>query len=127
MASVGGSIKAITIDGRPFSVAADADASVKLGGKKTTPTPNGDGTARYLGEVECWSISGIDVAIDHDKDDAGFLQENADAMTAVPCTIEYIDGTVFQGKGLVADDHDFSTAKATTGLTLMGEGKLTPQ
>lgn len=127
MASVGGSLKAITVDGRPFSVAADADVSLKLGGKKTTPTPNGDGTARYLGEVECWSLSGIDIAIDHDKDDQGFLQSNADAMAPVNCTIEMIDGTVFQGKGLVADDHDFSTAKAVTGLTLMGEGKLTPQ
>lgn len=127
MASVGGSIKEVTVDGRPFSVAADADVTLKIGGKKTTPTPNGDGTARYLGEVECWSLSGIDIAIDHDKADAQFLQDNADAMEPVACTIEFIDGTVYQGKGLVADDHDFSTAKATTGLTLMGEGKLTAQ
>ncbi len=127
MASVGGSIKEISIDGRPFSVASDADVALKLGGKKISPSANGDGTARYLGEVECWSLSGIDIAVDHDKGDQGFLQSNADAMTPVNCTIELIDGTVFQGKGIVADDHDFSTAKATTGLTLMGEGKLTPQ
>jgi hypothetical protein len=127
MSAVGGSIKEITIDGRPYAVAADADVSVKLGGKKVTVAANGNGTARALGEVEPWSLSGIDVAIDHDKGDAEFLQANADAMVFVNCTIEYIDGTVYQGKGLVADDHDFSTAKATTGLTLMGEDKLTPQ
>ena len=127
MASVGGSIKAITIDGRPFSVAADADVALKRGGKKITVASNGDATARYLGEVEPWSLSGIDVSIDNNKDDAGFLQANADAMTAVNCTIELIDGNVFQGKGIVADDHDFSTAKAVTGITLMGEGNLTSQ
>jgi hypothetical protein len=127
MASVGGSIKEITIDGRPFPVAADADVALKIGGKKITVASNGDGSARYLGEVGPWSLSGIDISIDHDKADIQFLQDNADAMTAVSITIELIDGTVFQGKGIVADDHDFSTAKATTGLSLMGEGKLSAQ
>lgn len=127
MASVGGSIKEITIDGRPFAVAADADVKLKLGGKKVEVQANGNGTARALGTVEPWSLSDIDIAVDHDKGDADFLQANADAMEFVTCTIELIDGTVFQGSGLVADDHDYSTAKATTGLTLMGQDKLTAQ
>lgn len=127
MAAVGGSIAAVSIDGRNFPVTADADVSLKLGGKKISPAANGNGTARYLGEVECWSLSGVDVSIDQDQDDIGFLQRNADAMVAVNCTISLIDGTVYQGKGLVADDHAFSTAKATASLTLMGEGKLTQQ
>lgn len=127
MAALGGSIAEVAIDGRNFAVAADSDVSLKLGGKKIDVQANGNGTARYLGTVEPWSLKGIDVAIDHDQDDAGFLQRNADAMTAVNCTITLVDGTVFQGKGIVADDHDYSTAKATTGLTLMGEGQLSPQ
>jgi|SRR6185369_6293236 len=127
MASVGGSIKEITIDGRPFAVAADADVKLKLGGKKVDVQANGNGTARALGTVEPWSLSDIDIAIDHDKADAQFLKANADAMEFVSCTIELIDGTVYQGKGLVAGDHDFSTAKATTGLTLMGQDQLTAQ
>jgi hypothetical protein len=127
MAAVGGSIATVAIDGRNFPVTADADVALKLGGKKVTPTPNGNGTARYLGEVECWSLSGVDVSIDQDQDDIGFLQKNADAMTAVNCTITLIDGTVYQGKGIVSDAHDYSTAKATAGLTLMGEGQLSAQ
>lgn len=127
MAALGGSIAAVSIDGRNFAVAADADVTLTLGGKKTTPQPNGNGTARYTAEVTVWGLKGIDVAIDHDQDDLGFLQRNADAMTPVNCTITLIDGTTFQGKGIVADDHDYSTAKATAGLTLMGEGQLTPQ
>ena len=127
MASVGGSIVAVSIDGRNFAVAADADVTLKLGGKKVTPQPNGNGTARYTAEVEVWGLKGIDVAIDQDQADLQFLQSNADAMTAVNCTITLIDGTVYQGKGIVADDHDYSTAKATAGLTLMGEGQLTAQ
>ena len=127
MAAVGGSIAAVSIDGRNFAVATDADVSLKIGGKKITVAANGNGSARYLGEVEPWSLSGIEVAIDNDADDHGFLQRNADAMVAVNCTITLMDGNVYQGKGIVADDHDYSTAKATTGLTLMGEGKLSQQ
>ena len=127
MSSVGGSIKEVTIDGRPFAVAADADVKLKLGGKKVEVQANGNGTARALGTVEPWSLSDIDIAIDHDKGDAQFLQDNADAMEFVTCTIELIDGTVYQGSGLVADDHDYSTGDATTGLTLMGQDKLTAQ
>jgi len=127
MAAVGGSIKGIEIDGRPFAVATDADAKVKLGGKKVAVEANGDGTVRVLGTVEPWSVSDITITIDNDKADNEFLQDKADAMEIVPCTITYIDGTTYQGKGIVADDHDFSTAKATTSITLMGQGKLTPQ
>jgi hypothetical protein len=127
MAALGGSISAVSVDGRNFPVTADADVALKLGGKKIDVQANGNGTARYLGTVEPWSLKGIDIAIDHNQDDQGFLQRNADAMTAVNCTITLVDGTVFQGKGIVADDHDYSTAKATTGLTLLGEGQLSKQ
>lgn len=127
MASVGGSIKEITVDGRPFAVAADADVKVKFGGKTVEVQSNGNGTARALGTEGPWSLSDIDISIDTDAGDGEFLQANADAMEFVACTIEYIDGNVYQGSGLVAGDHDYSTAKATVGLTLMGEGKLTKQ
>ncbi len=127
MASVGGSVKAFTVDSRPFSVAADADVTLRIGGTKVTVAINGDGTPRYLGEVEGWSLSGIDAAIDNNRDDLGFFQRIANAMAEVPCTITLIDGTVFQGKGIVADDHNYSTAKATAGMSLMGGGQLTPQ
>jgi len=127
MASVGGSVKAFTVDSRPFSVAADADVELKIGGNKVTVEMNGDGTPRYLGAVEGWSLSNIDAAIDNDRDDLGFLQGIANAMKEVPCTIELIDGTVFQGKGIVADDHNYHTGKATAGIMLAGGGTLTPQ
>jgi len=45
----------------------------------------------------------------------------------VPCTINLVDGTVYQGNGLVVDNGGFSTAKATASLTLMGSGQLTKQ
>lgn len=127
MASVGGSVKEITFDGRPFSIASDADATINFGGTKATPSPNGDGTARYLGAIECWSVGGLDVAIDHDKGDAQFLKAAAKALVPKSFTIEFIDGTVYNAKGLPADDSNFSTQKAIMGLTFGGEGELTPQ
>lgn len=127
MASVGGSVKAFTVDSRPFSVAAGADVELVIGGIKVTVEMNGDGTPRFLGEMTGWSLSNIDAAIDNDKDDLGFLQGIQNAMTPVTCTIELIDGRVYQGKGLPADQVKFSTGKATSGLMLAGGGTLTPQ
>ncbi len=45
MAAVGGSIESVTLDGRTFAVAADAEAQRKLGGFENEVQANGDGTA----------------------------------------------------------------------------------
>jgi hypothetical protein len=130
MAAVGGSILSVSIDSVDFAVAADAEVTLKLGGTKVTARRSGSGATRYTGEEEDWALSGIEVSIDLSRDDVNpldYLQRVADTLEPVPCTITLIDGTVYQGNGLVVDDHDFSTAKATAGLTLMGEGKLTKQ
>ena len=47
MPAVGGSIESVTLNGRPFPVAADAEAQRKLGGWENEVQANGDGfTAR---------------------------------------------------------------------------------
>jgi hypothetical protein len=130
MAAVGGSIASVSIDSVDYAVAADADVALKMGGTKVTARRSGSGATRYTGEEEDWSLSGIEVSIDLGRNDVeplDYLQRVADALEAVPCTITLIDGTVYSGMGLVVDDHDYSTAKATAGLTLMGQGKLTRQ
>ena len=46
--SVGGSIESLTLDGRTFSVAADADTTRNLGGTDNEVEMNGDGTYRIV-------------------------------------------------------------------------------
>jgi len=127
MAAVGGSILEVTIAGEHYAVASDSDVRLKLGGTKPTVHKNGDGSTRVTGEQEPWSLSDIDVSIDASSNQLVVLQRVANAMEHVTCTIELIDGTVYQGRGLLVDDRDFSTAKAVMRLNLMGDGELTLQ
>jgi hypothetical protein len=152
MAMVGGSIKRLELAGRNFSVAADADVRLKLGGTKVTAVRNGDGSTRYVGEEEDWALLGVTVAIDasanaeapqlptgrgwasrdvsidtSNKNALYFLQDIVREMDPVPCAIELIDGTIFHGSGLVVGDREYSTAKATMTLDIMGSGELTKQ
>jgi hypothetical protein len=124
---VGGPVEHISVDSRAFSVAADSDPQLKLGGFKTTVRRNGNGTSRVTGERVPWSVSDIDVSIDLDNDDLGFLQRTANGLEPVTCTITLVDGTTYQGEGLVVDEIAFSTQKATARISLMGKGELTSQ
>jgi hypothetical protein len=127
VSAVGGSIQAVSIGGTDFSVAADADVMLDLGGTKPTVHRNGDGSSRVTGEEVPWSLSGIEVAIDASRNQLVFLQSVAHSMEFVNCTITLVDGTTYQGLGMVVDDRAYSTAKATMPLALMGSGELTSQ
>lgn len=124
--STGGSILEISIRGRLFSVAADADVSTDLGGKTTEVEMNGNGTARYIQTRKQWMLEGITVDINKAKADLEFLQENADGDQGeeVVITIEYADGTVRRGKGRVTGDVKEGSASTTATINLGGGGKL---
>ena len=46
--AIGGSIESVSIGGRPFTVASDADATRDLGGYTSETRANGDGTTRDI-------------------------------------------------------------------------------
>ena len=48
MSIVGASVEGISIGGRNFPVAADADVTIDLGGDSNTVEMNGDGTGRLI-------------------------------------------------------------------------------
>lgn len=125
--AIGGSIQEISIRGRIFPVAADADVSRQLGGWQNEVQANGDGSARIAKTRVPWVLGGITVQIDDDRDDQGFLKEVADSNDFVPITITFASGTTYQGKGTVSEELEFSSEAATADLTLSGPGELTPQ
>lgn len=127
MPAVGGSIQSISIRGRLFAVASDADANKQLGGFTNEVGMNGNGTARKLMTRVPWSIDGLEIEVNAEQADAEFLQEVADLLDFVDITITYADGTTYEATGTVTDEIQSSSASATAAISLGGPGNLSQQ
>ena len=127
MSQVGGSIESVTMDGRNFSVPADAEVQRKLGGFENEIQANGDGTGRQVKTRTPWSLDGLAVSIDDDNGDQEFLQELSARNAFFPVAITLASGAVYQGSGQIVGEMQFSTQNATAAVNLMGAGSLTPQ
>lgn len=129
MAAIGGSIESVSIDGRTFAVAADAEAQRSIGGFQNEVQMNGNGTARQSKTRTAWSVSGLTVEIDDSRGDQEFLQEIADGSEFVPIAMSLASGEVYQGEGTIAGDEMISmnTQNATAEITISGPGRMTRQ
>lgn len=125
--AVGGSIESVSLAGRIFSVAADADSNRKLGGKENELQMNGDGTARIIQTNVPWGLSDITVAIDDDAGDHEFLQNLSDSANFFVVTITYASGKTYQGSGKIIGELQVSSQNTTAAFSLQGAGNLTPQ
>ena len=129
MPAVGGSIESISIDGRTFSVAADAETQRALGGFQNEVLANGDGSARIQKTRTPWSWEGLTLTIDDDRGDHEFLQSVADGNAFVPIACSLASGEVYQGEGIIAGGEaiQMNTQNATAEVSLSGPRKLTKQ
>lgn len=127
MPAVGGSIQSITIRGRIFPVASDAEANKKLGGFENEVQANGDGTARKVMTRVPWAIDGLQVEVNDDKGDHEFLQEIADLKDYVSIEMELASGTIYVGTGTITDEIQASSQNATATIKVGGPGKLEAQ
>lgn len=127
MAAVGGSIESVTIRGREFPVAADAEAQRKLGGWENEVQANGNGTARIIKTRVPLSITGLTLEVDDSRGDHEFLQEVADLSDFVPIGITYASGSTYQGSATITDELQSSSQNATASVSLSGPGILTRQ
>jgi len=127
MAAIGGSIESITLDGRTYSVAADADVARKLGGSENDVQANGDSTSRLIKTRVAWSLADATVSIDDSNGDAEFLQELANRNGFFPCTITLSGGAIYQGDGQLTGEMPTQTQATTAPLNIMGTGVLTKQ
>lgn len=123
----GGSIESVTIGGRTFAAAADADVGRKLGGFENEFQPNGDGTARDIMTRVNWMLSGLTLVISDINGDQEFLQDIADTPGSTPITATYPDGSIYQGSGKPVGEVVFNNQSQTASLDLGGPGKLTRQ
>lgn len=127
MAAVGGSIEEVTLDGRTFAVAADAEAQRKLGGWENEVQANGDGSARLIKTKVPLAIDGLTLDTDDDNGDQEFLQALADRNDFFPIAITYASGNTYQGSAQITGEVQASSQNATTAVSLMGPGILTKQ
>jgi hypothetical protein len=132
MGAIGGSVKNISIKGRPFTIAADADGNRDLGGYSNEVQSNGDKTVRVIKTVKPWMLDGLTVSIDDGRDDQSFLQGICDGNDAgddglFDCTFTFVDGNTYQGRGTISGDLKKSTKNATCGISLSGSDTLTKQ
>lgn len=127
MAGVGGSIEAISLSGRIFAVAADAEAQRKLGGFENEVQANGNGTARIIKTRVPLSIDGLTVEVDDTRGDHEFLQDLSNAKDYFAISITYASGVVYQGTAIITGELQTSSQSATAAVSLMGPGELTKQ
>lgn len=130
--STGGSIQEISIRGRNFGVAADADATRKLGGFEATLEANGNSTVRKILTRVPWSIGGLTVDVDQNRGDQEFLQEICDGVQADAdgyyyVTITYASGVTYQGRGTITEALEYNSMNTTAAVGLGGPGKLERQ
>lgn len=127
MPAIGGSIESVTMDGRSFSVAFDAEVQRKLGGFENEVQANGDGTARLIKTRVPLSLDGLTIEIDDDRGDQEFLQELSDRNDYWPLSITYASGVTYQGRAQIVGEMQASSQNATAAVSLMGPGILTKQ
>ena len=122
MAATGGSIESVTLKGRTFSVAFDADSQRKLGGFENDVQANGDGTSRLLKTRVPWSAADLTLSTDDLNGDQEFIQQLADGNDLFPIVATYASGAIFNGSGQITGELQASSANATTTVSLMGSG-----
>lgn len=127
MPAVGGSIESITLNGRNFAVAADAEAQRKLGGFENEVQSNGDGTARIIKTRVPLSIDGLTVEVDDNRGDQEFLQELSNLNDYFAIAISYASGITMQGTAQLVGEMQASSQNATAAVSLMGPGILSKQ
>ena len=127
MPATGGSIESVTLDGRIFPVAADAETQRKLGGFENEVQSNGNGTARIIKTRVPLAIDGLTIEVDDDRGDHEFLQALSNRNDFFPVAITYASGATYQGRAIITGDLQVSSQNATAALSLTGPGVLTKQ
>ena len=127
MSAIGGSIASVSLAGRIFAVAADAEAQRKLGGWENEVQANGDGTARLIKTRVPLSIDGLTLETDDDRGDHEFLQALSDRSEFFAVAITYASGETYQGTAQITGEMQASSQNAMTAVSIMGPGILTRQ
>lgn len=127
MTAVGGSIESMSLRGREFPVAADAEAQRKLGGWENEVQSNGDGSARLIKTRVPLSLDGVTLEVDDSRGDHEYLQELQDSPDFFAISITYASGETWQASAQIVGETQASSQNATAAVSFMGPGVLSKQ
>lgn len=127
MGAVGGSIVEVSLGGRIYAVAADAESNRKLGGFENEIMMNGDGSARVIKTRVPLQLDGLTLEVDDARADQEYLQNLADANDFFVLSITFAGGDTWQGTAQISGEFQYSSKNATAQVTLVGPGKLERQ
>ena len=127
MPAVGGSLESVSISGREFPVATDAEAQRKIGGFENEVLANGNGTARLIKTRVPLSLDGLTIEVDDSRGDHEYLQEKADLPDYFAIALTYASGITYQGTAQIVGEMQSSSQAATASVNFMGPGILTRQ
>jgi hypothetical protein len=152
---VAGSIIAVSINGREFPVDAACEASLNTGGYVNSVSVAGSGASRISQAPIPWAMRGLDLAIDDDRGDLGFLAEVFNAVVSgigapglsipappkgpdrvylaetakqgvfVPVSVTVADGSTWSGSGTIEGEIVGSTKTGCARIDLVGDGEMT--
>lgn len=118
--ATGGSIESVSYAGREFSVAADSDAGIKIGGFENEVQSNGNATFRLIKTRVPGQLGPLDVDIDHSRGDLLWLQERVNSKKFEVTTVTLADGTTYQAATQIIGEFPTSTMNTTVALTFAG-------
>lgn len=127
MAAIGGPIESVTLDGREFPVAADADSQRKIGGVENDVQMNGNGSGRLIKTRIPLSVDGLPLESDDSRGDHEFVQALSNRNDFFPISVTYASGITYQGVAQITGEIQASSQNATVAISLMGPGLLTRQ
>lgn len=127
MTAIGGSIESVTLAGREFAVAADAEANRKMGGFENEVLANGNGTARLIKTRVPMAIDGLTLVVDDARGDHEYLQALSNRNDFFPVGITYVSGLTYGGTGQITGELQSSSKATTAQVSLMGPGVLSKQ
>ncbi len=125
--ATGGSIESVTLDGRTYAVAGDADSNRQLGGDSNEVQANGNRTVRLIKTAQPWQADGLALSIDDLNGDQEFLQALADSNNLFPIEVVYASGAIFEGTGQIVGEVAVSSQNITAPIGLAGSGSFSKQ
>lgn len=119
MPAVGGSSIDISINGRSFGIAEDADISQSLKKFENEVRANGNGTARVIRKKVVQSFEGITVAIDDTLQDFEYLSDMYELVN-VDFSVTLPSGAIYAGRGTLTGELKRGTEAATAEISISG-------
>ncbi|GHV90449.1 hypothetical protein AGMMS50268_09520 [Spirochaetia bacterium] len=116
-----GPAESITIAGRRFACNSEDDVTIQLSGFTNEVKMHGDGSSHVAKSRKPGKIDGLNVYIDHERDDLEFLQTETDKHSYLDTSITLCDGRVYAGSlQMTGDGTAESTKEGYAPITMEG-------